>query len=236
VLGALIRFRIHSDGPAMDDDLKFSPDEIFQELGISPYVLIVWEKRGLLPSPPDARRRRYDLRAVQAIRDRNGLPHHPSMLEEPAPPVPPAAPRLELSEPEAQTELPPAAFNWRGRRVAKVRGLGPLKLSDKILAAQKSGTADELDALLDSALIRLIGVGRATMAAELQRHPEKIIAKFLGISVRRLQDICALYGVCRPAEAVSSTWEESGAGAPPATGLPFGGLLGPGVLVSSHVE
>lgn len=222
----------------MHDDRKLSPDEIFQELGISPYVLIVWEKRGLLPSSPNARRRRYDLQSVQAIRDRNGLPRHPSMLEEPEPASAPksAGPVPATETTEETAEHPPADFDWRGRRVAKVRGLGPLRLPDKILAAQKTATADELDTLLDAALTAFIGIGRAALTAELQRRPEKIVAAFLGLSVRRFQEICALYGVRRPAEAFSPIRDKSGVGIAPATGLPFGGLLGPGVLVSSNVE
>lgn len=214
----------------MRDDRRMSPDQIFWDYGISPYLLTLWAKRGLLsPTRVNAHgEHRYDRRAVEAVRDSEGFPRAALL-----PPKPKPA-RSKATTPRQ----PLVTTNERSHRVAKVRGLGPLSLPKDVIAAQKEAANNEplIEKLLDAALFDLIGVGRDAMSAELHRRPERAIATFLGISVRRLQEICTLYRVRRPAEGYWSTRVENGARVLPAGGVPFAGVFAPGDVVSRDVE
>ncbi|MGM5026309.1 MerR family transcriptional regulator [Tardiphaga sp. 862_B3_N4_1] len=214
----------------MRDDRRMSPEEILHEFGISPYVIKLWDKRGLLsPTQVGSRGNRYDGREVQMVRDREGFPRDPLLRPEPRPgPV--------------ESSLVPVETDQQPRRVMKVRGLGPLNLSAQIVAAKAAagpdkGSIEQLNALLDDALRNLIGVDRQALSVELHQRREHKVAAFLGISVQRLQQICTLYDVHRPDEEYWATPPELRiVPIAPTNDYPFEGRLGPGVPISDDVE
>ena len=214
----------------MHDDQQMSPEEILHEFGISPYVIKLWDKRGLLsPTQVGSRGNRYDGREVQMVRDRKGLPRDPALPPEPRP-----AP--------VESSVVPVEADQQPWRVMKVRGLGPLSLSAQIVAAKAAvgpdeGSIEQLGALLDDALRNLIGVDRQALSVELHQRRERKVAAFLGISVQRLQQICILYEVHRPNEEYWATPPEVRiVPITPRNDYPFEGRLGPGVPISDDVE
>jgi hypothetical protein len=210
-----------------------SLEGILLEFGISPYVVRLWEKQGLLsPVHESSRGNRYDRQEIQNVRRREGLPR--DNLEPREPRVKREQNAVEEADSAAPSAVQPCPLQGN-RRVERVRGLGPLLLPAKVVAAKAAVARGKLrieqfHVMLDDALRSFIGVDRQELSGELHRRAERKVAGFLGVSVRRLREICTLY-------EVSASDQPNGARSAIAKNAPpFGGKLGQGVEVSDNVD